>query len=410
MSISQNFPSSRPTLNLDFARSKRLDPRIAFTRSTTATYVDEDGLIKTAPANTPRFDHNPITGECLGLLVETNRTNLATYSESFNNWTLNQITISTNAITAPDGTLTADKTNETTNNEQHLVFVNLGTISIGAKYTFSCFFKAAERSVIALTIHGAGYTVFNLTNGTISQSGGFANETITAYPNGWYRCSITVTAPTTTGAFYIVGWTTSNVYAGTTGHGVYVWGAQIENYEHGTSYIPNLSTGSTTRSADAGTITGTNFTNFYNSYEGTFLAVSRKYAFGDTARYPGIVFANDGTLSNSIGLGYIDAGADDLSFEGYISNVSQFYLNREVSVANKEYKSVGAYKVNDIAYTQNGLPITTDTSANIPTVNRLLIGVSRNGDFAEQNLNGTLSKLTYYPVRLPNSQLIELSK
>ena len=69
MSISQNLPSTRPTLNLNFAISKTLDPRITFTRSTYATYVDKDGLIKTSAINRPRFDHTPVTGESLGLLV-----------------------------------------------------------------------------------------------------------------------------------------------------------------------------------------------------------------------------------------------------------------------------------------------------------------------------------------------------
>jgi len=70
MAISQNFPNTRPSLNLNFARSKKLDPRITFTRSSTATYVDEDGLIKSAATNTPRFEHDPTTGDCLGLLIE----------------------------------------------------------------------------------------------------------------------------------------------------------------------------------------------------------------------------------------------------------------------------------------------------------------------------------------------------
>ena len=69
MSISQNFPSTRPSLNLNFARSQKLDPRITFTRSSTATYTGGDGLIKIAATDTPRFDFNATTGDCLGLLI-----------------------------------------------------------------------------------------------------------------------------------------------------------------------------------------------------------------------------------------------------------------------------------------------------------------------------------------------------
>jgi hypothetical protein len=80
MSISQNFPEEGPTLNLNFAGSRTLDPRITFTRTSSATYMGRDGLVKIAPANSARFDHryNSTTGEVesLGLLVEESRSNL----------------------------------------------------------------------------------------------------------------------------------------------------------------------------------------------------------------------------------------------------------------------------------------------------------------------------------------------
>jgi hypothetical protein len=63
MSISQNFPEEGPTLNLNFAGSKTLDPRITFSRTTTGTYMDANGLIVTAPADAPRFDHRYVNGE-----------------------------------------------------------------------------------------------------------------------------------------------------------------------------------------------------------------------------------------------------------------------------------------------------------------------------------------------------------
>jgi len=71
-----------PTLDLQFAVTRSLVDNISgrnlitFTRASLATYVDRDGILKTAATNVPRFDHNPITGESLGLLVEEQRTNL----------------------------------------------------------------------------------------------------------------------------------------------------------------------------------------------------------------------------------------------------------------------------------------------------------------------------------------------
>ena len=62
MAISQNFPNTRPSLNLNFARSKTLDPRITFIRTQTGsevTFVDESGIIRNVSADEPRFDHDP---------------------------------------------------------------------------------------------------------------------------------------------------------------------------------------------------------------------------------------------------------------------------------------------------------------------------------------------------------------
>ena len=81
MSIKRFFPDTRPTLDLNFAATKRLDPRITYSRASTGTFVGSNGLIQSAAVNQARFEHNPLTGESLGLLVEDARTNLVRYSQ-----------------------------------------------------------------------------------------------------------------------------------------------------------------------------------------------------------------------------------------------------------------------------------------------------------------------------------------
>ena len=67
-----------PRLALDFTTAS-LDPRITFTRTTgasnPATYIDSSGVITAATNNQPRFDHDPVTLICKGLLIEESRTN-----------------------------------------------------------------------------------------------------------------------------------------------------------------------------------------------------------------------------------------------------------------------------------------------------------------------------------------------
>ena len=115
MSISQNFPEEGPTLNLNFAGSRTLDPRITFTRTQTtsngSTYMGRDGLIKYAGPDEPRFDHRYVNGEIesLGLLIEEMRQNLLDYSANFNNWSKVRSYISGVNVLSPDGTETANK-------------------------------------------------------------------------------------------------------------------------------------------------------------------------------------------------------------------------------------------------------------------------------------------------------------
>ena len=75
LEVTQEYPSIRPTLDLNFAATKTLDRRITFTRDSVGTYTDETGYVKYASNNVPRFDHDPTTGESLGLLIEESRTN-----------------------------------------------------------------------------------------------------------------------------------------------------------------------------------------------------------------------------------------------------------------------------------------------------------------------------------------------
>jgi len=63
-------------LNLNFIANDTLDPRITFTRASTATYTDVDGVLQSSAINAPRFDYDPVTHTPLGLMREAQRTNL----------------------------------------------------------------------------------------------------------------------------------------------------------------------------------------------------------------------------------------------------------------------------------------------------------------------------------------------
>ena len=73
-----NGPSLPPgvTLDLNFMNPGTLDPRITFTRASTAAYIDASGFIQMAAVNAPRWDYDPVTHGLRGVLIEEQRTNV----------------------------------------------------------------------------------------------------------------------------------------------------------------------------------------------------------------------------------------------------------------------------------------------------------------------------------------------
>lgn len=264
MTIKALYPTVRPTLNLDFAKTKALDPRVTFTRASTATFVGANGLIQTAASGAARFDHNPATGESLGLLVEEARTNSQVRSQEFSDaaWTASEATVLPNAFTAPDGTLTASKLIESSANAQHRLTANTsGIIASGGTYTLSLFARAAERSILFIGVGDRPNVFqrayFDLESQVVTSAGvngTVVGTSITPMAGGYYRISMTTTSSTWDGTtFFDIGLRTTttpdsnsnftnSTYQGDGASGIYIWGAQLEAGSFPTSYIPTVAT------------------------------------------------------------------------------------------------------------------------------------------------------------------------
>ena len=270
-----DYPTVRPALDLNFEQTKRLDPRITFSRASTGTYLDANGVLQSAPAGVARFDHNPETGESLGLLMEEARTNRALYSEQFDNgwWTKNATTVTANAITAPDGTATADKLISLSTSNRFCAY-NLLTMTANTVQTFSCYGKSADWDFMTLVVskQGSPYTrdsyTINLSNGTVNKgpwttasvlSTAFTKESL---PNNWWRLSVSVLIDSSSTDLAIeIGTSPTDQYnngmPGDGTSGIYIWGAQLETGSFPTSYIPTVAS-TVTRATDVCTVTNSN--------------------------------------------------------------------------------------------------------------------------------------------------------
>jgi hypothetical protein len=190
------------------------------TRATTATRVNEAGLVELVPYN---------------LLLR---------SQEFDNaaWTKSASSITANTIVSPDGTVDADKLVEDTANTAHNINRSQG-VTTGASYAFTVYAKAAERSFFRLqsfnAIGDAENAVFDLSTGTIFSQSGTSASTITPVGNGWYRCSVIVINDTDTSSTFSIqlysDGTTSS-YTGDGYSGIYIWGAQLNEGSSALTY------------------------------------------------------------------------------------------------------------------------------------------------------------------------------
>jgi len=356
-----------------------------------------------SPYYGPRFDYDPVTLAAKGLLIEEQRSNLALYSEQFDNaaWTGFSTTITANATTAPSGVTTADKLVESAGAAFHAFYTTASpTGSVTGNYTFSVYAKVGERRYISMDMGDyANGTVFDLQTGTVTGTNTTYTAAITPAGNGWYRCSVSRNFTVATSLFPQILLSTSatvpNSYTGDGTSGVFIWGAQMEAGAFATSYIPTVAS-SVTRSADAASMTGTNFSSWFNASEGTFISGVQKLSPAATATFAYEALGASSSFSMRVRLG------TDARMQSVDGGVAQVDAQLAASVPTTASKYAMAYKLNDYAGSANGAAVVTDTTATVPALSSLSLG-------SASVTNIYIRTLSYYNSRLSNTQLQALT-
>jgi hypothetical protein len=347
-------------------------------------------------------------------LIEESRTNLLTSSiPQAGVWSSVNTTLISNSEIAPDGTQTATLINSNLIYGAHYINLN-SSLTTATNYTQTFFVKAGTTRFVQVA-PSTGFTATTFANFELSGDGIIGTSTVDSasiqrFPNGWYRIRVTQlsTSNPAGGRMLLVLGTslTNGRLPQTPVLSCYVWGAQLEAGAFATSYIPTTAS-TVTRSVDNADMTGTNFSSWYNSTEGSLFVASRVNALGSSG-YPGIAYVDDGTVNNCMGFYVDDAGTDRIGAEAYLSGRAQYTLfSSSATTANKLNKAISSYSINNFsAAFDTSSQIQRDTNGSIPTVNRLRIGALRGGVYP---LNGTISRLTYYPIALTSNQLINLT-
>lgn len=399
--------------NLDFTRA--LPAGFTFARSTTGWYENASGTLTSAAINAPRFDYNPVTLAPLGLLLEGARTNITTYSEQFDNaaWNKVNLTVSANAVVAPDGATTMDRLVETATTAQHAVIRNAAdTITANTTYTQSVFLKAAERTTARLLFTNSGfansfYNDFDISAGTVGSSGTVGSGTFTAaeirnYGGSIYRAAITGKVDAASVAAQTTLYLNNGLsYLGDITKGLSAWGMQVEAGKFPSSYIPATAT-SVTRGADSLVCTGTDFSSrFGDGTKGT-LRVTFDVIGTDAVQ---VVWGmGDNTGSNAVHL-YLFNGT--LFFVVTNSGSNVVAINLGTITPNVTYTAVCAWENNNAAaYLAGGGGVQVDTSCTIPTCNRMGVGRSDSGS---NELFGHIKQMTFWRYRQPDQNLVNIA-
>ena len=274
-----------PTKEFNFAGMTSLSDLVSlgftFSRGSTATYTDSTGKIVVVGPNIPRFEHDPITLEPIGLLIETSHSNLLNWSESFaatggsqNNWIDTNLTRTT-GFTSPSGNTTAIRFTATGGNA---TLISTNPIGSSALRSFSIFMRGVSGTEnISYTFNG-GTTWIPLTGMT-----SFVYDT-----NNQITYTLRPFGPniSTTWKRFMLGPTTANhhvgIRLGNTGDSVEIWGAQVETrptqansqLSVAKTYIPTTSS-TVTKAADSCSLSGTGFTSWYGYTYGSFVLKTR---------------------------------------------------------------------------------------------------------------------------------------
>lgn len=413
-----------PSLDLNFL-SGTMPSGLTFTRASGGGRFNSSGQYEWVGADVPRFDYDPITLACKGLLIEEGRTNLLLDSVYSTMPALGVLAsgadIGPGEVFFPVGiTPTLVATGDVAGGKYaDIRFQGTATGSVIISSSRGTHFAATAGQQLTLSAHVAlvAGTLANVSSATIG---------INEYLDATYQTGST-TAFTPTGSVARVSHSrllsdadTDRVRlsitiaaAGAVDFTIRVYGPQLEAGAFATSYIPTVAS-PVTRAADVLTMTGADFSRWFNPLEGTIVAEFSTISNGlNSTGGNGFFWIYDidssGAATSSHELLVSATYGPGINARTQVAGTSQAALTTAVTLGTgSTIRYVYAYKTNDFAGSLNGGSVLVDAAGSLPPApDRMAIG-STNGGSAS-HLNGHIRRIRYYHRRLDNVRLQELS-
>jgi hypothetical protein len=345
-----------------------------FTRSTSGTRVNKDGLIEVVTNNKPRIDFlNDSNG---ALLLEPTRSNLIQYSEDFSNSDWN--TISTRGVNFiptstidPQGKTNAYRMTSTASDNQ---VAYLATIVLGVSYSSSIYVKR---------VSGSGDVILRNVNNV-------ENNFQVSVNDGWKRLETSVLSTSTNGRLYI------NLQ--TVGDVIEIWGAQLEAGSYATSYIPTQGA-TATRVAETCNDAGND--QVFNGSEGVLFVEMSALANDSTTRR---INLRNSSGSNQIRIEF--GNSSNLISAVLFNGANQAVINNTSNNILNSNKIAFKYKENDFALWINGVEVGTDiigTTIGAGILDRIDLSLSPNQTYSN------IKQIQYFNTALTDLELQQLT-
>jgi hypothetical protein len=360
----------------------------------TAFSIDNVSIKEVITNNIPRIDYS--LGGCPNILLEPQRTNIATYSEDITQWA-GSLSVTANNTISPDGTQNADKVTSSGSTQ-----TRYKSFSGNANCTASIFAKKVDSDYILISYGqpATRYAIFRFSDGVCTTATSGITTTSTNYGNGWWRFSMSTTSLS---AGYIELCPNANGTSRDSAGSCYVWGAQYENLaSYATSYIPTTSA-SVTRNADVCVKTG--ISSLIGQTEGTMFVDFVCNSTANTGSYDYILTISN-TATNKIEILKNNTTAElyILARVGGVNQVQSLPITGTNVLGH--HKVALAYKLNDYALYLDGALVFTDTTATVPTCNDIYLGQYLTGT---EQLGGGIKATALWKTRLTNTELAQLT-
>jgi hypothetical protein len=346
-----------------------------------------------------------------GVLVEPAATNILLRSQEMQTtWNpRSTLIVTADDTTAPDGSMTGDKIQETTASSEFFVLSQTCTLGAAGDSTLSFYVKDGDRQFISCSVsENVGGNWFALTcdliNVTITLTGDlgtgtYLDSSIIDVGGGWRRVSLTGNIPGVTGIYVGI----SGSPTGTEGYDAtrgnvgyngsskiwYLWGAQYEEGAVASSYTPTVAS-TVTRAADNITAVATSFP-LGTSHTAYISAKAREVATQHDAL---MLDANNSNEDESVRL-YTDTSANILMQIEDGGSTQLAPLDSGVNAsADTIFQITGAWATNDVDVSANGTAAVSDGTATMPTLTHMRLG---NNPTPGNHLNGFIYKMVYVP-------------